>query len=133
MSHFLTAHPSNPLTHRVIGAAIDLHRRLGAGLYESVYRRCYAIELRHQEIRVEEEVAVPLVYRGVRIERAFRMDLLVEGELIVEVKAVDRLAPTHRAQLLTYMRMTGIRAGLLLNFNAPYLADGGIRRVLLDR
>lgn len=133
VSHFLTADPSNALTHRVIGAAITVHRKLGPGLFESVYEACLAAELRHDGLAVEEQLGVPLVYREVHLDCGFRMDLLVEKELVVELKAVDQLGPVHRSQILTYLRLTGLRAGLILNFNTPYLADGGIRRVLLDR
>lgn len=133
MGHFLTADPSNALTHKVIGAAIAVHRELGPGLFESVYQACLAAELRGLALGVDEEVPVPVVYGGLRLECGFRIDLLVEKELILEIKAVEKLAPVHRSQVLTYLRLTGVRAGLLLNFNVPYLSDGGIRRVLLDR
>ena len=132
VGHFLAADPSNALTHRVIGAAISVHRKLGPGLFESVYEACLAAELRYVGLAVEEQVAVPVVYREVRLECGFRMDLLVEKELIVELKSVEKLGAVHRSQILTYLRLTGLRAGLILNFNVAYLADGGIRRVLLD-
>ena len=133
MGHFLTAHPSNPLTHRVIGAAIDVHRTVGSGMLESVYQVCLAEELRHLGLAVRTQVQVPVVYRGRRLDCAFRMDLLVEETLVVEIKVVEKIAPVHVSQLLTYLRTAALEAGLLLNFAAPYLSDGGIRRVLLDR
>ena len=133
MSHFLAAHPSNALTHAVIGAAIEVHRRLGPGMFESVYEACLAAELRHRGIAFRQQVPFPVVYRDVRLDLGFRVDLIVEEQLIVELKAVTKLEPVHRSQMLTYLRVTGLEAGLLLNFDVPYLADGGIRRVLLTR
>jgi GxxExxY protein len=108
----------------VIGSAIDVHRALGPGLLESAYQKCLALEMSLRGIAHETEVAVPVVYRGTHIEPAYRADFVVEGTLIVEVKSIAKLEPIHRAQLLTYMRLTGIRVGLLLNFNSPTLKDG---------
>ena len=117
------------LTRLVIGAAIAVHRELGPGLLESTYRVCLERELRSSGLAVEVERAIPLIYRGVHLECGHRMDLLVEGRLIVELKATRRLKPIHLAQLLTYLRLTNLRLGLLLNFNVPKMTDG-IRRIV---
>ena len=113
----------------VISAAIDVHRELGPGLLESAYRICLLHELRSRGQRVETEVPLALTYRGTRLPCAYRLDLVVEGTLIVEVKAVRALEAVHAAQLLTYLRLAGQPLGLLLNFNVPILARG-IRRVV---
>ncbi len=115
------------LTERVIGAAIAVHRVLGPGLLESAYVRCLCIELRARDTPFRREVKVPVTFRGQRIADAYRIDLLVEERLVVEVKAVAHLDPIHKAQLLTYLRLTGCKVGLLLNFNVPILRDGILR------
>lgn len=120
----------NPLTHAVIGGAIAVHRFLGPGLLESTYETCLAAELRHLGLRFERQVPLSLVYRDVRLDRAYSMDLLVERQLVVELKVVAALAPVHVSQVLTYLRLARLRVGLLLNFNVPALSAGGIRRVL---
>jgi GxxExxY protein len=112
------------LTQKVIGCAIAVHRGLGPGLLESVYRECMVIELRAQNLRVECERSVRIEYRGQRIGGALKIDLLVEGCLIVELKAVEQLHPVHPAQVLTYLKLTGCPAGLLINFNVMVLTDG---------
>jgi GxxExxY protein len=124
--------PSNPLTSKIIGAAITVHRQLGPGLLESAYEACLAAELRHGGLRVARQVPVPLVYRDVRLDVGYRMDLLVEDEVVVELKVVSELAPVHTSQVLSYLRLSGLRAGLLFNFNTDALAAGGIRRILSD-
>ena len=116
------------LSGKVIGAAILVHRTLGPGLLESVYRVCLAHELRTRGVLVQQERAVSVVYRGCRLDCGYRLDLLVEEKLIVEVKAIKQLEPVHTAQLLTYMRLFGSTLGLLINFNVPVLRDG-IRRL----
>jgi GxxExxY protein len=118
------------LTSRVIGAAIEVHRMLGPGLLESTYRVCLTEELRLRGLSTRSETTVPLVYKGLRIEHAFRLDLLVEERLIVETKAVAALLPVHSAQVLTYLRCTGMNLGLLLNFNTMMMKDGIVRLVL---
>jgi GxxExxY protein len=120
------------LSARVIAAAIEVHRELGPGLLESVYRSCLVHELRSRNQRVETEVPLPLTYRGMRVGCSYRLDLVVEQTLIVELKAVDALEPLHVAQLLTYLRLTNQPLGLLINFNVPALKKGGIRRVVLS-
>jgi len=112
------------LTELVIGCAIAVHRAMGPGLLESVYRDCLVLELTCAGLRVAVEHRVPLEYRGQRIRSDLRIDLLVDGRVIVEIKAVDRLHPAHQAQLITYLKLTGCPAGLLLNFNAMSLRAG---------
>ena len=118
------------LTEEVIGLAIKLHRRVGPGLLESVYERCLCFEFQRAGIEFQRQVDVPVVYDGVSLEAGFRADIIVARELILEIKAVDKLLPVHEAQLLTYLRMSGYRIGLLLNFNALRLKDG-IRRFVM--
>ena len=119
------------LTDRIIGAAIAVHRALGPGLLESAYEACLVFELMARQLRVERQVALPIVYRGNRIDCGYRLDLVVEGVVIVELKAVERLLPLHDAQVLTYLKLSGLRVGLLLNFNVPLLKDG-VRRLIHD-
>lgn len=119
------------LTGEVIGAAINVHRVLGPGLLESVYRACLERELQERRIPCRREVEVPIVYRGLRLRCAYRLDLLVADRLVVELKAVDAILPIHHAQLLSYLRLTGHRLGLLMNFNSPILSRG-IKRLVND-
>jgi GxxExxY protein len=117
-------------THAIIGAAIEVHRALGPGLLESAYAKCLALELREAGLRFHREVPIPLSYKGLRLDVSYRADLIVEEKVIVEVKCVQKLEPIHRAQLLTYLKLTGLRIGLLFNFNSPMLRTGTIRLVL---
>jgi GxxExxY protein len=117
------------VSQAVIGSAIEVHRCLGAGLLESVYETALCRELWLRGLRVERQVPVRVVYKGVELESQVRLDLLVNSVVVVEVKSVDRLAPIHRAQLLTYLRLTNHAVGLLLNFNVELLKHG-VRRVL---
>jgi GxxExxY protein len=117
------------LSNRVIGCAIEVHRQLGPGLLESVYRRCLVHELTVAGLRAEGERAVEIRYKGIDLDCGYRIDTLVENELIVELKAVDALLAIHEAQLLTYLKLSGLRTGLLLNFNSRTLRDG-IRRLV---
>ena len=112
------------LTAAVIGAGIEVHRALGPGLFESVYEECLVWELEHRGLQVQRQASVPVAYKGVRLEASYRVDLLVEQKLVVEVKAVERTLPVHDAQILTYMRVSGTPVGLLLNFNTPVLKNG---------
>jgi len=114
----------------VIGCAIKVHRKLGPGLFESVYEPCLAHEMQLVELQFDRQVPLPLTYDGIVFDRGFRADFVVENELVVELKSVERLMPVHQAQLLTYMKLTGLRKGLLLNFNAA-LMKHGIRSVVL--
>lgn len=117
------------LTGSVIAACIEVHRHLGPGLLESAYERCLAHELTLRAIPFERQVVVPLEYKGLLLEPGYRVDLVVARRLVVEVKAVAALLAVHEAQLLTYLRVTGIRTGLLVNFNVPALRRGGLRRM----
>ena len=121
---------TNDLTERSIGAAIEVHRRLGPGLLESAYQRCLARELELQSIAFLKEVALPVHYKGERLDCGYRIDLLVAGQVVVEVKSLEKVDPIHEAQLLTYLRLGGWKVGLLINFNVPLLKDGIKRRVL---
>ena len=117
------------LSHSVIGAALDVHKALGPGLLESAYARCLAIELERRRIRFLKEVPIPLLYRGIPVDAAYRADFIVERQLIVEAKSVTKLEGIHSAQLLTYLKLTGIKTGLLINFNTQSLRNGVIRVV----
>jgi GxxExxY protein len=120
-----------PLTYAVIGSAMEVHRCLGPGLLESAYEECLCHELQLRDITFKKQQALPLVYKGLKLDHGFRVDILIPNQLVVEVKSVDALAPVHEAQLLTYLRLTNIRIGLLFNFNVPVLKDG-IKRMVLD-
>jgi GxxExxY protein len=120
---------ANEMTEAVIGAAIA-RRALGPGLLESAYMRCLCRELEIRGVPYKREVALPVVYRDVVLECGYRLDLLVERTVVVEVKSIEALAPIHDAQLLTYMRLGGWSVGLLINFNVPVLKDGLRRKVL---
>jgi GxxExxY protein len=109
---------------QVIGCAIKVHRALGPGLLESAYQKCLGYEMHRAGLRVEAEVAVPLRYGDVTLDCGYRLDFVVEGSVIVEVKSVERLLPIHRAQVLTYLRLTGISQGLLLNFCVSMMKNG---------
>jgi GxxExxY protein len=120
------------LTQKIIGLAIEVHRGLGPGLLESVYEECLCVELRTAELAFERQVPVPVLYKGKSLECAYRIDLLIEKAVVVEVKAVEHLLPVHQAQLLTYMKLSGVPTGLLFNFHTAILKDG-IRRMTLSR
>lgn len=117
------------LSHQVIGAGIMVHRHLGPGLLESAYQACLAVEFREQRVSFRREVPLRANYRGICIDSAYRLDFVVEDRLLVEVKAVEQLGDIHQAQVLTYLRLSGLRLALLMNFNVPRLADG-IRRLV---
>lgn len=119
----------NSITSSIIGAAINVHRELGPGLLESTYEACLVHELAQEGIEVERQKALPVVYRGVRLDCGYRIDLLVQGQVVVEVKAVGRLEPIHRAQVLSYLKLSGCKVGLLINFNVKMLKDGVCRLV----
>ena len=120
----------DPLTEKVIGCAIEVHRILGPGLLESAYQRCLELELRKQGLTVETEVAMPVKYKGDVLDCGYRADLLVDKILIVELKAVETVLPIHTAQLLTYMKLSGLHVGLLINFHQTRLVDG-LKRFIL--
>lgn len=117
------------LTREIIGAAIEVHRTLGPGLLESADEECLARELALRGIRFVRQKPLPVVYKDVKLECGYRMDLLVDGRVVVELKAVDTLAPIHDAILLTYLRLSSCQIGLLINFNVPALKDG-VRRLV---
>jgi GxxExxY protein len=120
----------NQLTEQIIGSAIDVHRELGPGLLESAYQRALAHELRLRKIDFEEQKLCPVRYKDLLVEDAYRLDFLVSGLVVVELKTVDGLTDIHEAQVLTYLKFTGCRVGLLLNFNATILTKG-LRRLAL--
>jgi len=120
----------NELTHKIIGSAIEVHRTLGPGLLESSYRECLCHELLLRRIRFRKEFKLPLQYKGMRLDCGYRIDILVQDLVPVELKAINALAPIHDAQLLTYLRLGGWKVGLLINFNVAMLKDGIRRRVL---
>ena len=124
------------LSHRIIGAAIEVHRALGPGLLESTYERCLAHELTQLDIPYALQVTLPVKYKGIELDCGYRVDVLVGSEetpgsrVLVELKAADEILPIHEAQLLTYMRMSNVRIGILINFNVRLLKDGMKRMVL---
>jgi GxxExxY protein len=117
------------LSNKVLGAAIEVHRHLGPGLLESTYEACLLHELRERNIAVEAQKQLPVSYKGLRLETGYRIDLLVENALIVELKAVEQIMPIHSAQLLAYLKLSGLRIGLLINFNVKLLKNGITRLV----
>jgi len=120
----------NDITHEIIGAAIEVHKRLGPGLLESAYEECFAHELHLRNLRVDRQVGVPIVYKETKLDCGYRIDLLVEGRIVVELKSVESLAPIHEAIILTYLRLSGHKIGLLINFNVAILKDG-VRRFIV--
>lgn len=125
MSYF-----EHDLTERIIGAAIEVHKELGPGLLESIYETCLCHEFGLRQLRFQRQIPVPIYYKELCVEGSYRMDLVVEDRVVVELKSLDRLLPVHEAQLLTYLRITRKRVGLLFNFNEAVLKDG-IRRLVL--
>jgi len=121
---------SDPLTHSIIGAAIEVHRGLGPGLFESAYEACLLYELRLHRIEVKAQQSLPVSYKDVMLDSGYRLDLLVEDQVIVEIKSVRELAAIHEAQLLSYLKLSNCRKGLLINFNVKMLKDG-IKRVII--
>jgi len=122
--------PREGLTGKIIGAAIEVHRMLGPGLLESAYEECLARELVLRGIKFERQKPLPVVYKDVKLECGYRMDFLVDGEVVVELKSVDAIAPVHEAIVLTYLRLSGNHLGLLINFNVATLKDG-LRRFVI--
>ena len=125
-----TQEKRDPLTEKVIGCAIEVHRILGPGLLESAYQRCLALELHNQGLSFETEVPMPVRYKNEILDCGYRADMLVEKSLILELKAVETILPIHQAQLLTYMKLSGIHLGLLINFHQTRLIDG-LKRFIL--
>ena len=120
----------NKITETIIGAAIEVDRHLGPGLLESAYRECLRYELLQREHEAVQEIPLPLTYKGLQLDCGYRLDLLVKDAVIVEVKSVSELAPIHDAQLLSYLKISGGKIGLLLNFNVKFLKHGGIKRLI---
>ena len=121
--------PLNNVTSGIIGAAIDVHRALGPGLLESAYEACLAYELIQREMKVKQQKPLPLIYRDVQLDCGYRIDLLVDDAVTLEIKSVDSLAPIHQAQLLSYLKLSGCEVGLLINFNVKLLKQGIVRMV----
>jgi GxxExxY protein len=119
----------NHLAREAVDSAVAVHSALGPGLLESTYQACLAHELRKRGQELRTEVGLPVTYDGVKLEVGYRIDILVAGGLIIEVKSIEAIAPIHRAQLLSYLRLSGCRLGLLLNFNVPLMKDGIVRMV----
>ena len=120
------------LTHKIIAAAIEVHKNLGPGLLEAVYRLCLGLEFESYGLKYQKEVSIPLLYKDKKIDHCFRLDFLVENEFILELKSIETMLPIHEAQLLTYLRLSRKQVGLLINFNVPVLKMG-IRRCILDK
>ncbi|MBI2571503.1 MAG: GxxExxY protein [Candidatus Schekmanbacteria bacterium] len=120
----------NELTERIIGAAVEVHRELGPGLLESAYEACLAFEIADSGLRVERQVLLPLRYRGRYLDCGYRLDLWVERLVVVEAKAVTRIEPVHEAQLLSYLKLSSAKVGLIINFHVPLL-KAGIKRMVL--
>jgi len=119
----------NRLSSETIGAAIEVHRNLGPGLLESAYESCLSWELRQRGFDVEKQVPVPIRYKGLTLDEGYRIDLLVEKKLMLELKSIDKLQPIHMAQVLTYLKMTGLKMALILNFNVLFMRSG-IKRIV---
>ena len=120
----------DPRTSSIIGAALEVHRHLGPGLLESAYEECLCHELCLRELRFQRQVDLPVDYKGLKLNCGYKIDLIVQDEVVLELKAVEKLLPIHQAQLLTYLKLAQKRVGLLINFNVPLLTQGIIRRVL---
>lgn len=118
------------ITKAIIGAAMEVHKTLGPGLLESAYEACLCHELQLRGIKFQRQVDLPIIYKGLELDCGYRMDLVVEDAVVVELKAIEQIGPIHEAQLLTYLRLSGNRVALLINFNSSVLKDGIVRRVL---
>jgi GxxExxY protein len=114
----------NELTHQIIGAAIEVHRLLGPGLLESAYEECLCRELSLRSLKISRQLPVPVVYKDVKLECGYRLDLVVDDKVVVELKCIEAFAPVHEAIMLTYLRLSGYPVGLLINFNVTILKDG---------
>lgn len=119
----------NEVTEKIIGACIEIHRAIGPGLLESAYEECLCFELSKNGLTFERQKPLPVVYKSVRLDCGYRLDLVVENFVVVELKAVENLLPVHEAQLLTYLKLTGLQVGLLINFNVPVLKQG-VKRIV---
>jgi len=119
----------NKITEKIINGAISVHKELGPGLLESAYEACLVYELTSQDLKVERQKSLPIHYRGIQLDCGYRLDLLIEGSVVVEIKAIERVEPIHEAQLLSYLKLSKCEVGLLINFNVKILRDG-IRRLV---
>ena len=120
----------NQITEKIIGCAIEVHKQLGPGLLESAYEECLFYELINKGLNVKKQLALPLVYKEIKLDAGYRIDLLVVNKVIIEIKSVDAIADIHKAQLMTYMKLANIKLGLLINFNVTRLKDGIVRWII---
>lgn len=130
MNHRGTETARDALSERALGCAIEVHRHLGPGLLESAYEQCLCWELGQAGLKVDRQVALPVRYKDIQLDMGYRMDIVVNDTLVLELKTVESILPVHEAQLLTYLKLSGLRTGLILNFLTPVLRDG-IRRMML--
>ena len=119
----------NQLSSKIIGAAIEVHRALGPGLLESAYETCLCHELKLRRLSFENQKSLPLVFKGEELDCGYRLDIVVDNAIILELKSCEKIEPIHKAQLLTYLKLSGLKLGLLLNFNVPIMRDGIVRIV----
>ena len=119
----------NQLSSKIIGAAIEVHKHLGPGLLESSYEECLCKELTLRGLKFEQQKALPIIYKGEKLDCGYRLDIVIENQIIVELKACDRIESIHKAQLLTYLKLSSLKLGLLLNFNTEVMKDGIVRVV----
>ena len=129
-SHREKERQKDPRTGPIVGAAIEVHRALGPGLLESVYEECLCHELHLRRLAFERQVDLPVSYKGLRLDCGYKMDVVVNETVILELKSLEKILPIHEAQLLTYLKLSGKHVGLLINFNVPLLTQGIVRRVL---
>jgi len=120
----------NQITEKIIGCAIEVHKQLGPGLLESAYEECLFYEIINSGLNVKKQLTLPLVYKEIKLDAGYRIDLIVENQVIVEIKSVDALAEIHKAQLMTYMKLANVKVGLLMNFNVTRLKDGIVRWII---
>ena len=118
------------LTDKIIKAAIEVHKILGPGLLESAYEECFVYELIKMGLSVKKQLMIPIKYKDIKLKTKYRLDLLIEDKVIIELKSVEKLTPVHEAQLITYLKLTGYRVGLLINFNEKLLTNGIMRRII---
>ena len=119
----------NQLSSKIIGAAIEVHRTLGPGLLESAYEECICYELELRRIKFERQKALPIIYKGKRLDCGYRLDIVIDNKIITELKSIEKIEPIHKAQLLSYLKLSGQKLGLLLNFNVSVMKDGIVRLV----
>jgi GxxExxY protein len=118
------------LTEHIIGAAIEVHRELGPGLLESAYEQCFCHELHMRDLAFQCQLDLPVMYKGLKLDCGYRLDVVVDDSVVIELKSVEQILPIHQAQLLTYLRLSGKKVGLIINFNVAVLKNGIVRRVL---